>query len=66
MSLQKNGQVDFSRTALMNPNGFSGVDGIFRFRKDGIAERGLAVLEYRNGAIVEIDPAPRTFQAKTQ
>ena len=66
MSLQKNGQVDFSRTALMNPNGFSGVDGIFRFRKDGIAERGLAVLEYRNGEIVEIDPAPKTFLAKTQ
>lgn len=66
MSLQQKGQVDFSRSALMNPNGFAGVDGIFRFRKDGIAERGLSVLEYRDGRIIEIDPAPRTFQVKSQ
>lgn len=66
MSLQKNGVVDFSRAALMNPNGFAGVDGIFRFRNDGVAERGLSILEYRNGRIVEIDPAPRTFQVRTQ
>lgn len=65
MSLQQNGTVNFTRSALMNPNGFAGVDGIFRFRKDGIAERGLAILEYRNGRIIEIDPAPRTFQQKT-
>ena len=66
MSLQRNGTIDFTRNALMNPNGFAGVDGIFRFRKDNIAERGLAVLEFRNGTIVEIDPAPRTFQTRTQ
>lgn len=65
MSLQKNGTVDFTRSALMNPNGFAGVDGIFRFRNDGVAERGLSILEYRNGRIVEIDPAPRTFQSAT-
>ncbi len=56
------GKPAFDQRSISNPNGFSGVDGIFRFRSDGIVERGLAVLEYRNGAIVEIDPAPRTFQ----
>lgn len=56
----------FNRAALTNPNGFAGVDGIFRFRHDGLAERGLAVLEMRNGQAVVIDPAPRTFQNATQ
>ena len=42
--------------------GFAGIDGIFRFRPNGTAERGLAVLEFRNGEIVVIDDAPKTFQ----
>ena len=32
-------------SALMDPNGFAGVNGIFRFNADGTSERGLAVLE---------------------
>lgn len=52
----------FDRAALTNPNGFSGVDGIFRFAPDGLVERGLAVLEIRGGRAVEIDAAPTTFQ----
>ena len=43
----RNGQPyhRFTQAALMDPNGFSGVDGIFRFNTDGTSERGLAVLE---------------------
>lgn len=52
----------FTHSALTNPNGFAGLDGIFRFRPDGLVERGLAVLEYDDGTIREIDPAPNTFQ----
>lgn len=52
----------FDRGAFTNPNGFSGVDGIFRFRNNGLVERGLAVLEYHHGKIRVIDPAPNTFQ----
>ena len=63
MGIEKTGQPDFSRRALTNPNGFAGIDGIFRFRNDSIAERGLAILEYRNGRIFVIDPAPKTFQS---
>ncbi|MGH6952959.1 MAG: penicillin-binding protein activator, partial [Alphaproteobacteria bacterium] len=36
---------DFSVERLIRENGFSGLDGIFRFRRDGLVERGLAVLE---------------------
>jgi ABC-type branched-subunit amino acid transport system substrate-binding protein len=52
----------FTRAALMDPNGFTGVNGTFRFRGDGTSERGLAVLEVRRDGAQVIDPAPRTFQ----
>ena len=60
--LKKTGRPAYDRTSISNPNGFAGVDGIFRFRRDGTAERGLAVLEFRGGRIVAIDPAPKTFE----
>lgn len=63
MSLQTTGNIDYSHRAITNPNGFAGVDGIFRFRDDGISERGLAVLEFNRGRIKLIDQAPRTFQS---
>jgi len=52
----------FTRPALMDPNGFTGVSGTFRFRADGTSERGLAVLEMDQGGPKVIDPAPKTFQ----
>ena len=58
----KNGAPAFDHNAITTPNGFTGIDGIFRFRPDGIAERGLAILEFRNGQVAVIDPAPKTFQ----
>lgn len=54
--------ADFSPAALTNPSGFSGIDGIFRLRPDGLAQRGLAVLEVRRRGSAVIDPAPETFQ----
>ncbi|HYK79601.1 MAG TPA: penicillin-binding protein activator [Micropepsaceae bacterium] len=51
----------FTDAALSDPNGFSGVDGIFRFRNDGSAERGLAILEVRQNGFAVVDPAPKTF-----
>lgn len=53
---------DFSPTAIGNPSGFIGVDGIFRFRPDGLVQRGLAVLEVHRGAGTVLDPAPTSFQ----
>ncbi len=58
-ALSKSG--DFTARSLTNPNGFAGVDGIIRFNREGLAERGLAVLEIRGGKLVEIDPAPTSF-----
>lgn len=52
----------FDASSIQNSNGFAGIDGIFRFREDGLVERGLAILEYRNGQIRIVDDAPRTFQ----
>lgn len=52
----------FNESSLKNPNGFSGVDGVFRFNRNGVAERGLAVLEIQNGTSRVIDPAPKSFQ----
>jgi len=52
----------FTPEALTNPDGFAGVDGIFRFLPDGRTERGLAVLEIRPGGAVVIDPAPTSFR----
>jgi ABC-type branched-subunit amino acid transport system substrate-binding protein len=51
----------FSAEALTDPNGFSGVDGIFRFRNDGACERGLSVLQVSYDGLNIVDPAPKTF-----
>ena len=51
----------FTEAALTDPTGFSGVDGIFRFRDDGSADRGLAVLQVTPNGFTIVDPAPRTF-----
>jgi branched-chain amino acid transport system substrate-binding protein len=52
----------FTQGALMDPNGFAGVNGIFRFNPDGTSERGLAVLEMTGSGPVVVSPAPTTFQ----
>lgn len=46
---------------LTNPRGFAGIDGVFRFRSDGLNERGLAILEVRGGKARVIDRAPTAF-----
>ena len=62
--LQSGGRPQFDSRSLMNPNGFFGIDGIFRFRADGTAERGLAILEFNRGRITVIDEAPTTFEQR--
>lgn len=51
----------FGRTAIEDPDGFLGVDGLFRFREDGTIERGLAVYSIRNGQFHVLEPAPERF-----
>ena len=52
----------FDVSILDNASGFAGSDGIFRFRPDGVAERGLAVLEITSSGIEVVAPAPVTFE----
>ncbi|WP_332680976.1 penicillin-binding protein activator [Bosea sp. (in: a-proteobacteria)] len=59
------GSQRFSEAVLTNPSGFAGADGVFRFRADGQNERGLAVLELRNGQIVTVNAAPRDLGPRT-
>ena len=49
---------DFSAEAITNPNGWSGVDGIFRFLPDGRSERALAVIEIQAGPRRGRQPRP--------
>lgn len=51
----------FTVETMTHPDGFAGVDGIFRFMPDGRTERGLAVLEMHPTGPVVIDPAPVSF-----
>ncbi|SLN17921.1 penicillin-binding protein activator [Oceanibacterium hippocampi] len=54
--------ADFSVTALESPGGFLGYDGIFRFGPDGVAERGLAILEITAEGTRVRSPAPIRFE----
>ncbi len=56
---QRGGRADAG--TLTNPAGFVGMDGIFRFSADGVAERGLAVHQVQDDGVLALDPAPQTF-----
>jgi len=51
----------FPVARLSDSEGFSGIDGAFRFGRDGIAERALEVQEVGASGTSIIDPAPRGF-----
>lgn len=51
----------FPISQLTDPGGFVGIDGVFRFRSNGVSERVLEVQEIRNGSFSVIDPAPSGF-----
>src|SRR5579883_285374 len=55
------GQQRFSAEVLTNPSGFSGIDGLFRFRPDGTNERGLAVMRVTASGPQPLSPPPRSF-----
>ena len=52
---------DFTAEAITNPQGWSGIDGIFRFLPDGRSERALAVIGIQGDRGVVVSPAPTTF-----
>jgi Periplasmic binding protein len=59
------GPQRFSEQVLTNPSGFSGIDGVFRFRSDGPNERALAVVRVTPSGGQVVSPAPHSFQPGT-
>lgn len=55
------GPTRYADSVLTNPSGFNGADGVFRFKPDGLNERGLSVLQIGAGTTTVISPAPRSF-----
>lgn len=51
----------YTMSQLTRATGFAGVDGLFRLLSDGTSERGLAIVEVREGGPRVIDPAPNAF-----
>lgn len=51
----------FPERALRNADGFTGVDGAFRFGRDGLADRALEVREVTAAGTSVVSPAPRGF-----
>ncbi|MBL4693203.1 MAG: penicillin-binding protein activator [Magnetovibrio sp.] len=51
----------YAQNIMMDPTGFTGRDGIFRFGYDGAVERGLAVMQVQRKDAKVIDPAPSAF-----
>ncbi len=51
----------FPEARLRDADGFAGIDGAFRFGRDGVAERALEVQEIQGGTTVTVSPAPAGF-----
>lgn len=51
----------FPARALLSDDGFTGVDGAFRFTRDGTAQRMLAVQEVTATGSSTVSPAPKGF-----
>jgi len=56
----------FPVARLIEPEGFIGIDGAFRFAANGMSERTLEVQEIQAGKYSVIDPAPRGFAAPSK
>jgi ABC-type branched-subunit amino acid transport system substrate-binding protein len=52
----------FPTAKLYDPQGFIGIDGVFRFNEFGIAERAMEVREVSGGTFITVSPAPEHFQ----
>ena len=55
------GKDRFAESVLTNSSGFTGIDGLFRFRPDGTNQRGLAVLRVSPTGGQMISAPPKGF-----
>jgi ABC-type branched-subunit amino acid transport system substrate-binding protein len=56
--------TDFPERRLTDRDGFAGLDGAFRFGRDGVAERALEVQEVGGGTTRTVSPAPANFKGQ--
>ena len=60
--LLRQNQGHITRTAILNGNGFAGIDGIFKFQNNGMVIRGLAIHKINSGGqAAMMDAAPSSF-----
>ncbi len=52
---------DFPTSHMFDDVGFLGIDGAFRFRPSGVAERAMEVRQVGNGTVTVVSPAPTQF-----
>ncbi len=52
---------DFPKGRLRDSGGFLGLDGPFRFQRNGVIERSMEVREVRGNSVVVVDAAPTRF-----
>jgi ABC-type branched-subunit amino acid transport system substrate-binding protein len=52
---------DFPTAQLLDDGGFTGIDGPFRFRRDGTVERSLEVSQVGSGGLTVVSPPPGKF-----
>ncbi|MEP5732108.1 MAG: penicillin-binding protein activator [Sulfitobacter sp.] len=61
-ALAQSGKANaLSGASLTQGAGFRGASGIFRLRRDGTNDRGLAIASIRNKSVVVIENAPQAF-----
>jgi ABC-type branched-subunit amino acid transport system substrate-binding protein len=63
--IKTQGTQRFSDGVLTNASGFTGIDGLFRFRADGTNQRGLAVMSVSATGGQIISPPPRSFSGSS-
>ncbi len=52
----------FPERQLRDRGGFLGLDGPFRFQRNGVVERAMEVREVRGNSVVIVDQAPQRFE----
>jgi ABC-type sugar transport system substrate-binding protein len=57
------GPQRFQQSILTNRDGFLGIDGLFRFKPNGLNERGLAVYQVTGSGSQVVSAAPRDFRS---
>ena len=56
------GREEVTYEVIQEPSGgFLGLDGAFRFDREGVVERAMEVREVRGGSVAVVDPAPARF-----